>query len=131
MANRKSIIDFHQIQNVPMICFISFNPIYNVKTEKYLIKACKRNTFTLLILVPWYSKNLMGIQNNLSMLREGFKKNLEFSRFSGWVGLKKSIFRFRKKKIGHSSRSSSIQRSKTTEEKKVDFKSIFRHFYAF
>ena len=26
-------------------------------------------------------------------LREGFKKkNLEFSRFSGWVGLKKSIF---------------------------------------
>ena len=27
------------------------------------------------------------------MIREGFKKkNLEFSRFSGWVGLKKSIF---------------------------------------
>ena len=92
LANRKSIIDFHQIQNVPMICFISFNAIYNVKMEKYSIKACKRNTFTLLILVPWYSKNLMGIQNNLSMLREGLKKQLEFSRFSGLVSLKKSIF---------------------------------------
>jgi len=26
------------------------------------------------------------------------KKNLEFSRFSGWVGLKKSIFQIKKKK---------------------------------
>ena len=82
MANRKSIIDFHQIQNVPMICFISFNAIYNVKMEKYSIKACKRNTFTLLILVPWYSKNLMGIQNNLSMLREGLKKTGIFQLWS-------------------------------------------------
>ena len=64
--------------------------------EKYSIKACKRNTFTLLILVPWYSKNLMGIQNNLSMLREGLKKQMEFSRFSGWVSLKKSIFQILK-----------------------------------
>ena len=46
------------------ICFISFN----VKTEKYSIKAWKRNTFTLLILVPWYNKNLKCIQNNPSML---------------------------------------------------------------
>jgi len=32
-------------------------------------------------------------------MREGFKKkNLEFSRFSEWVGLKKSIFQFQKNK---------------------------------
>ena len=28
----------------------------------------------------------------IGFFREGFKKNLELSRFSGWVGLKKSIF---------------------------------------
>ena len=35
----------------------------------------------------------------MATLREGFKKknNLEFSRFSGWVGLKKSIFQIKKK----------------------------------
>ena len=34
----------------------------------------------------------------MATLREGFKKKLEFSRFSGWVGLKKSIFQILKNK---------------------------------
>ena len=40
----------------------------------------------------------LGKASKKSDKREGFKKkNLEFSRFSGWVGLKKSIFQIKKK----------------------------------
>ena len=33
----------------------------------------------------------------MKIIREGFKKNMEFSRFSGLVGLKKPIFQKEKK----------------------------------
>ena len=50
----------------------------------------------------WKFSCFMQLYCNIFSLREGVKnkikkKNLEFSRFSGWVGLKKSIFQIKKK----------------------------------
>ena len=49
------------------------------------------------------------------------KKYGLFHTLVGWVGSKKSFSIKNKNKIGHSSRSSSIQRSKTTEEVSGNF----------